>query len=460
MSEPNQRDASSIGCLFLILIVIFSDKIIAVLGMVFNLLLLVGIGAGIYFLEKKTGWISSFFNAHKHNEDADIELNQNSEGVYGLPDKKGGTLLLSEKIDDVNNKLISLKEENKELRLQNQDIIKNTIEQYSDFIDKKNKKELMEDIFGDGVTEYSRSDEYERQKLEKQRQSREEDLTNREWRFEMDKTVHDFRIEALQDRLAIRYEMKEGFSYLEKEHSNLRQLCVEKWYELNAQLETRFAHLKTMIGDLRVELKQELGDFKVQVGKEFVRMDKAILGTISKLEQYHSRVEKFSYEVKKATVAAERNAVRGERMLNQAQVLYAHHKADIKVLSKDIDKSLHTIALRDREFSNKVAGAKLMLDRSAMEQVDCLKQIAHEKMGVNLLRDSHHQQIKLSTMKMEKLVSEKKHIEEKMSIHRNNERKMSKLQHQLYVNEENLAYARNRNSIMQQEFSLFKRLSR
>ena len=121
---------------------------------------------------------------------------------------------------------------------------------------------------------------------------------------------------------------------------------------------------------------------------------------MGKLQECSNSVERYSFEVKKTLIDSERQAIRGERMLSQAQSLYQRHKAEMLVLGKDVDVALKKVKLTDREFANKVYASKLHLERSSIQLNDSLKQISFEKMGTNLLRENHAKQTEIAEVKM------------------------------------------------------------
>ena len=462
-SEKYERDGRAIVVWVLIGLALYKLPLVLMLvSGLFKLALIAGTGYVIVFLyrrEKRTKMLSRFFNQIQGNpmlQDKDdenvVELKKKGEDTYELPpEKEDGEIDL--RLELLQEQLENVKLENERLRQNQVQVVEDSIQKYVHHIDRQNKAELLENVFGTESSPYSRSDQYEKEKIAKQRREREEHLTNREFRQEMKEQLHDVRVEGKEERFVLRTQMQEGFLYLDKQYSSLKEFMIEKIYFLNSKIDTNHADVKLLVGNLRVEIKEELGDFKLKVGQGFLQV-------LEKLENYNTRVERYSYEVKKATLDAERFSVRGERMLNQAQSLYAKHKAEITVLGKELDVSIQKVALHKGDFANKVASAKLMLDRSTQEQVDALKEIAHEKMGVQLLRQSHSQRIEVAETRMHSLIKEKRHIEDKMRLHQNNSKTVGALQHKLFVNQENLSYEKNRNSIMRQEFALFKRLSK
>ena len=296
---------------------------------------------------------------------------------------------------------------------------------------------------------------------------REGDLSDREFKQDIKEQLYEYRYEAKEDRFAIRQEMREGFSYLEKEFTNLRGFCTEKFAFLDARITSEIAQVKELLGKLRVEVKLEFADLKVQIGREIVRLDTAILRVVEKLENYNTRVERFSYEVKKTKLDMDRSQVRSERMLNQAQNLYARHQSDLKVLSKDIDVGLSKMALQNESFANTVGTAKLRLDKISQEHYLTLrdishaqKDLAHGQIGTNLLREQYRQESSNAELKLQNLVSEKRRIEERIQERISRDQQVGDLRHRLHMTEENLRFTSNRANLMRQEFGIIQRLSK
>ncbi|MEO1262357.1 MAG: hypothetical protein AAFZ15_26355 [Bacteroidota bacterium] len=452
----NNDNQSLIGCFGLILLFFLIPKLLLLIDGIINLAIVltpIAIIILIYRFDKKTQWLTKFFvKTFKLNE---VELPQNNKyisDIHSLEEPKPEILLL-ETVEKINDKIDKIENESEKK-------VEIALEKYAHSIDQKNKQALNQHIFGDKPIEYVRSDEYENQKKINSKRKKEDELNIREFKQEMREDIFNLRVEGQEERFKIRRDLVDGFAYIHSEFSNLKGFVTEKFVFLDGRITTEISKVNERIGDLRVEIKQELSDFKVQVGREIVRLDKYMLQVVGKLETYKARVEKFTHEVRQVKLDAERNQVRAERMLNQAQNHYLNHQANLKVLGKDLEVAVGKISLYSSQFSTKVAQSKLMLDRASMEQVNSLKEIAHERIGVNLLRQDHQGRQRESETRMSKLINEKRHIEERMRINQNNHQQMNALRHELYMNQEQLQYERGKNNVMRQEYNLFKRLSR
>lgn len=461
LNRNDEKNGKAIVGCFLIGLALYKLPLILLLvNGLFKLALVAGGGYTIfliYLYEQRTMNISNFFRKlhgkptfHTRNEyrEHDNYSNYPPSQPMALPppkDERETDL----RIDLLKEQVESLRLENTRIRDSQSTEVENTIQKYVHKIDRKNKQDVLKNVFGDSVVEYSKSDAYEQEQLLKLQAKREEQLSNREFQQTMKEQLYEVRVEAKEERYAIRSEMKDGFMYLQKEVLSLREFCIKKFHFLDAKIETSIANVREIIAD-----------FKTQVGREIYRLDSNMLRVVEKLENYNNQVEKYKFQVKEAVLASEKHGLRAERLLQQSQTLAAHHAASVKVLSKDIDVAVKKMVLQNGDFANKVAGAKLTLDRQTMEMTDSLKQVAHEKMGARLLQDANAKQFQVSEMKLQRLVDERRHIEQRMQVSANNERQLSQLRHQLNMNQENLAYTRNQNSALRQEASLIRKFSK
>lgn len=444
------------GCLGVVLLLVLIPKLLMLIDSVVNLIIIATPLIVIYLLfrwDKKTNAITDFsIRILKSNEKKQLLNEPEKPMLIEIGEKKQDEEVLK-KMDDITDKL-----ERMEFARGND--IESTVKRYVHEIDRKNKEQLRNDILGNADLEYSGADTYELQKQEASKKQREENLSNREFQQGINEQVFMIRQEGWEGRFNLQREMMEGLMYLEKKVTDFQGFVTEKFLYIDNRITTEIAVLDRKIGDLRVEIKQEFADFKVQVGREIVRLDKYMLQVVGKLEQYNARVEICRQDVRQVKIDAERQNIRAERMLNQAQHTYANHRADLKVMGKEIDKAVTRISLYDSQFATKVAQSKLAIDRASMEHVNAVKQIALEKQGVAHLRSDHLSRQRESESRQNALIGEKRHIEEKMRLNQNHHEKLSALRHQLNMNQESLEYERNRSNVMRQEFSLFQKFSK
>ena len=474
----NDSDKAGIGCVMLFLLIFVIPMVIELVKVLIPLVAMGGIGYGIYLLmqyDKKTGNVTEIFEktfkVGSHNEtnpNNTLELPQNQNGVFALPAAK------QEEINELKDIVIQLKHEKEALSNQRKQDIKDALNQYGSHIDRRNKQELLNNFFGDEPEDYNQSIVFEsrkhQEKIKKQKEELEIEglkLNVGKQLFEQDRKIFEYRDEAKEDRLQIRMEMFEGFLdidkklvYLEKEITTFKGLVVEKFAAMEVQFFKELSAISQLIVQLRAEIKQEVSDLEVKMGKEVLQLEKQQMQIMGKVEHYGNMVKSFSLEVSKVKLDCERFALRGEDMLNRANTIYQRHRAEMSVLSKDINVSLQQVALHKGDFSNKVGQAKLMMDRISQDHYFALKDIAIEKVGVNMLRQDYQQRTEKQQLQMQNLVNEKRHLQEKINMQAAQGKEVAGLRHQLFMTEENLRHASNRNSIIQQEAAVMRRLSK
>lgn len=475
----DDSDKAGIGCVILFLLIFIIPMLIELVKVLIPLVAFAGIGYGIYRLvqyDAKTGNVTELFektfqvgNKGLPSPDTSLELPQSKDGTYGLPEGKR-----KEEISDLKEIILLLKQEKEEASQQRKKDIDDALRRYGNQIDKKNKEELLNDVFGVEPEDYSQADVFEKRKHQEEVKKQKDELEIEELKlnvdkqiFEQDKKIYVFKDEAKEDRHNIRMEMHEGFTdvnnkllHLEMDIATFKGFVAEKFSSMEVQFFKELSNVKDMISRLRVEVKQELSDTRVMFGKEIMRIDKQQMRIVGKLQEYETKVRAFSLEVGKVKLDCERFAMRGEDMLNRANTIYQRHRADMSVISKELNMNLKQMAVHKMDFSNKVGQSKLMLDRISQDQYLALKDIAIEKVGVNMLRQDYQQRVSVQEQKMQNLVNEKRHLLEKINMNVAQGREVAGLRHQLHMTEESLRHASNRASLMQQEAAIVKRLSK
>ncbi len=176
------------------------------------------------------------------------------------------------------------------------------------------------------------------------------------------------------------------------------------------------------------------------------------------MKDYETQIKQFGYEVQQTKLEAQRFSLNGKEMLNRANLVSEKHKTEIMRASNELTTGLQQIALHKSDFANQVGKAKLMMDEVSNDQYLALKDMAYERIGINMLRQEHQQRSMVEQEKVNRLIAEKRHLSEKINLEIQNGKNVSHLEHQLQMNRENLNYAQNRASLMREEFSVMRRL--
>ncbi len=477
----NSGDANSEkGCILVIGLIVFGFVAQAIIQLLHTLIIvaaIAGFGYIIYRLleyDKKTGNVTVFlertFKVHEWKKQAPkSDLPYNEESNAGLPPAPQQEII--EQLNNLKSEVSDLHKENENLKTEHKQDIQQALVQ----IDRKNKENLLTDIFGNSeVTGYARSDEFEKQQFQQVVKKKEEELQLREIKhevashlFEQDKRILEYRYEAKDESAQLREEVRTGFTkvaetflLVEKEMMTFKSYVVEKFSQLELNFFNELNNIRETIGRMQVDVSKQFSDIKVQFGREIVRLDQQQIRIVDKVQTLHNQVKSFGVEVMQIKNEAERYSIRAEDVLNRANIAYQKHQVAIQSISKDLDLNLQQMSLHKKEFANEVGSSKLQLERISQDQYLALKDIAYEKMGINILRDEYQQRATLEQTKMQNLLSEQKRIEERIQEKISRGQVVDDLKHQLHITQEDLKFTSNRASLIQQEAAAVRRQSK
>ncbi len=475
MSNKN-TDWEGVGCIVLLTLLALPFILQSIFEAIIPYIFVGLLGLGLYRLyvydtktRNITNWLEDGFNLPKTHRNY-------------LQDTAKELKHLDSKID-------TLHAENETLKLTRKKEIHETIRQYSHEIGQHKKKELLNNVFGENASpNYARSDEFERQQHQEQTRKKEDELNNRIFKqdvreqiheqdnkiLQQDKKILEVADEAKQDRFLIRSEVREGFIQVDKKFQYMGDQITRLEGEFNSfkgYVAQKFSHLevtflkeinvvKELVQRLRVDVKEEFANVKLSFGKEILRMDKQQLGIIDRLGKYENQVRAYSFEMMRYKNEAERFAIRGEDMLNRSNTIHQRHKVVLSQSSNELNIGLQQMALHKMSFANTVGEAKLRLDQISQDQHFALKDMAYERIGINMLRQEYDQRVTLEKEKMQNLLLQQKHLEEKMRTAQSKGEQVEGLKHQLHITKENLAYTTHRANLMRQENSMVRKLSR
>ena len=469
---------SEVGCMVIIglfaLPYILQSLFVAL--MPFFLIGIVGFVAyRLYVYDRNTGnitnWFEEQFKINQKEPRKTVESQQKPKENTGLPEPQ----------EDLLNQIKMVREQMEELKLENLTLKENqerytqeALERFSNQKKIQTKKDVLNELFGEDSTDYARSDEFEAQDYSKAVEKQKDELEIRSIKQEMkerlwetEKQSFEIRMEAKEDlgnfKEEVRGELMRVHEKLQQlEHSiiTLRAYCDARFNQMEIMFHNAIAEVKETISRLRTELKDEMANMKVNFGKEILRIDKQQMQIVSKMEQYEAQIKKFTYDIMKIKVDAEKFQMRGEAMLNRANVAYQKHQTIMHRMSKDLEVGLKEVSLHKKDFALTAGRAKLLMDKTSNDQYLALKDIAMERVGVEMLRQDHTQRVAVEHQKMNNLLQEKRHLEDKIRLNFNNQSKVQQLQHSLFMTQENLQHSQNRHNLLRQEQSVFRKLSK
>lgn len=476
-SNSSSNERSEFGCVIIIGLLLLPYILEEILIAIMPYLMLGGIGLVIYRLfiyDTRTGKITA-----KLEEAFNINPEEEEETILELPSKEQdlGNAQLLASIED------TLTKHKEVLLIESGKQIEQSLKQQEEKIAKKKGKEVMNKIFGEPSSDisYARTDEFERQQHEKKVQKINEGLENKTFQldvrqqiFNQDKMIHEVQMEGRVERFKIREEMAQGFlkvadmfrafadelGKIKEDFTSFKGYVAEKFNCLEIKLTKEIANNRELIGQLRMDVKEEFVNVKQQFGKEILRLDKQQLTIVDRLQKFENQIKAFSIDMGKLRNEAERFSIRGEKLFAKAEIMNARHRVLIEKTSNELNLGIKTIAVHKESFANSVGAAKLKMEEISNDQYFALKDMAYERVGIEMMRQDHTQRVALETEKMNGLIKEKKNIESNIQLRLSMGREAEGLRHQLHMTQENLNYTQNRANLMRQESSIVHKLSR
>jgi hypothetical protein len=474
MSSNNSDSQAAIGCFGIVGLIVLIPMLIEFAKTIFPLAIVGAIGYALFLLrnyDSRTGVVTKALNK--------VIDGKESNTVLELP-QANNHLALPEATSVIEDaKIVVLEQEILDLKSQKErekEELKEEMERIAMKVARTKGREALETLYGDvePTDNYNRSDEHEKIEFVRANRKKSEELEIREIRqevnekaFEQDVKIHYFREEAKEDRYQIRAEMNDGFMLIrdklilvEKNVLTLEGYMKEKLSALELSFFKELESLKGVVSNLRVELKQDIGETRLHFGHEILRVDKQQMKIVDNLRSYEHKIRSFGVEMRKIQVNAERFNMRGEAMLEKAQIAHQRHKADIKVVSNEIGTSLQRIALTEEGFAMKVSSVWTRMDQVTDDNRMALKQAAIERMGTEYLRQDHQSNLSSEKVKMDAFLKEKDHLLQRIQTENSHSSNLASLNHRLHQTESNLTHSRNRHSLLQQERTVFNKLNR
>jgi hypothetical protein len=477
-NNNNDNDKAGIGILALVAICYFYKTIVAVL----KLLLVVGlIGAviyAIYLLNKRTGFINSFFD-RLANRISPTNVSNNGNLNSGLKEEASLTPPIQQPVvpprDEVMEQLNELKvqvtvmqSENERLKVEQQESTRNAIIQ----VEKENKAAILNDIFGGNKnvsihTQYARSDEFEKQRIQENLRKKHEELEIRELRqttsehlFKQDVKIHEHKAETQQmwmDTNTRFLVVEKGLMQVEQKLMTLTVYFGEKFNQLEMAFFKEIATVKEDLYKFKADVSNQFADVRLQFGQEILRLDQQQVRIVEKVGSLHHTVKMFGSEMVQMRNEFDRGQIRAEELLSRASLSYEKQQLAIQSVSKDVNIGLQQMSLYKQDFANEVGSATLKLEKISTEQYFALKDVAYEKMGITMLRNEYDQRVTLEQTKMSNLIAEQRRVEERIQERISRGQEAFELKHQLHMTRENLQYSSNRFNLLQQEASVIRR---
>lgn len=476
-NDQNSNEKTEMFLTTIIIIVIGGIWFIPVFIQLLEVLMVVAVIGGVGFVgyklyryDQRTGNLTEFFERK-------FELPSSREDKQYL-NLQPPEELLEDKIKLLSTQLRSLSEENLEMKMNQENQIKEALQVYASDIRKQVNRETIDNIFGEDIghsqnSGYNRSEEFEKQQFEERLKNRNKELDLREIRqefseglFEQKKDLIEHKVETREQFLSVRQDMTAGFMQIQENLKllaqgvmNLEVYVKEKFATLEISFMRELDGLKNLLGQMHTEFKQETSEMKLRFGQEFLRIDKQQLTIVDKMRDYESSVRAFGQEMVRIKMDAEKFSMRGEEMLAKAEIAHQQHKAHIQLLSKDVSTSLERMSLREMSFANTVGSAKNKMDEISNQQYLALKDMAHERIGINALREDYQNRVTLEQEKFNRLNDQQRFILQQIQTAKAHGKETAGLQHRLTMTQENLNHSQNQLGMYRQEMAQVRRLS-
>lgn len=495
-NNSNSDDNAGVGCLILGLIVVGAPMIIAVVNALIYAAAIGGVaflGYRAYIFDQRTGKITALFEKAIDSLSGNSlpasdtqNLIQGEDGTFGLPtgevdqDKEN----FKSDLDEIREEMDRLKLRNQELEYQTRNSADEAVRKYASEAEHRAKGDALRRIYGEDTplpeTGYARSDEYEKQKYQKELEKKEERIEIREIRVDINEQIAGQNQKILgQDQkiMNVEGEMRQGFLHVEGQMMNmqheyreglmrvmetvqtLKSYVDERFTRIEVHIEKQLSGVREMVIGLRAELKEDLSKTRLQFSQEILRIDKQQTVIVGKLGEYESRLKGFSAEMSKMRQDAQHFAWEGKRVLQQAELINQRHSLTLQKASNDLELGLKEISVHKGDFANRVGRAKVMMDEISNEQYFTLKNIGHERLGVEMLRQDYtsrqeKEELKLGMIRQD-INNTSVLIQERMKRGED----VQRLNHQLSMSREREASTSQRLGIMREENALVRRLS-
>lgn len=397
------------------------------------------------------------------------------------------------------------------------DVVKQTIAKYGDTLARKEEDKLMNEIFGSSPNgRYDKSSEFELQQQEEQRREKEKALEARTFELSMSEQFFDFtekiverqrgteeRQKVLEGQVtALGQVVLEGFNSIAKEimgiNCDIRDLrgyvdqkvgylenafikeifsvkemigqvnnrlttevsnMNNKIGQVNNRLTTEVSNLNGKIGQVNSRLTSEISRVKLQFGKEVLRLDQYQMRLVSKMGEFSNKLQAYGNDLSQVRLEAEAQNMRGEHLINQANLVYQKHKNEIVLLSKDLSMGLQKMAAYDQSFAQKLGSAKIELEGRAKEMRLAIKEMGYERVGINAMRNNLTNQENLMKSRLDQRQQQITHLEQKINLEKARENDVSRLQHQLHMVQEQRQRELAKAEWMRRENSFIKKLA-
>lgn len=483
MSNQNNSDSekAAIGLIVLVVIIIYFETFLVVLKVG---LLLGALGFIIYVihqLNRKTGFINALFDrfADKVSNKAKIipkeqvflEEADDDFPHLNVPASETLNFEVIERMDKMESILTNVTLENERLREEKEQAEQNAILR----VEKENKSAILNDIFGTPErsvpvnSQYSASDDYEKQRYQDNLRKREEELQFREFQqtanekfFQQDMKIHENK----QEIHSLRIDMDGKFLLIQTALLDLKNQVItltvyvdRKFNEMEISFYNEIALVKECLVNFKAEVSQKFSEVTLRFGQEILRLDQAQLKIIDRVGALQLEVKQCGIEMIQLRNLFDRGQIRAEEMLSRASILHEKSQLSMQAISKEVQLNLQQMAIHKQGFANEVGSATLKLERISQDQYLALKDVAYEKMGVNMLRQEFDQRVALEQGKLNNMLADKRRVEERIQERISRNQQVSDLKHQLHMAEEKIGHASQRMNLMQQEASIIRRQS-
>ncbi|WP_421795366.1 hypothetical protein [Haliscomenobacter sp.] len=483
MSNQNNSDSekAAIAVILWVVAIIYFKTFLILLKVTLLLGVVALVFYVIYQLNRKTGFINALFDRFADKvsnkvkiipkEQAFLEEADTSFPDLNVPASETLNFEVIERMDKMESILTNVTLENERLREEKEQAEQNAILR----VEKENKSAILNDIFGTPErsvpvnSQYSASDDYEKQQFQDNLRKREEELQFREFQqtanekfFQQDMKIHENK----QEIHGLRQDMDGKFLLIQRDLLDLKNDVItirvyvdHKFNEMEISFHNDIALVKECLVNFKAEVSQKFSDITLRFGQEILRLDQAQLKIIDRVGMLQQAVKMNGIEMIQLRNLFDRGQIRAEEMLSRASILHEKSQLSMQAISKEVQLNLQQMAIHKQGFANEVGSATLKLERISQDQYLALKDVAYEKMGVNMLRQEFDQRVALEQGKLNNMLADKRRVEERIQERISRNQQVSDLTHQLHMAEEKIGHASQRMNLMQQEASIIRRQS-
>lgn len=155
--------------------------------------------------------------------------------------------------------------------------------------------------------------------------------------------------------------------------------------ELKSSLTIALKDLQLSTANSLREVRENVGDMKLQFGQEILRLDGQQGQILTELEKYYAKNQQFVNQCQGIALEAKSQNLDGQNILNKVNTLYGQYKTDARGIEQRLRTSMDQVSVKESQLANSVGESMLKLKSISDQQFSTMRDMALEKKDINLL---------------------------------------------------------------------------